>query len=710
MIDISHLNPQQKIAVETTEGPLLVLAGAGSGKTSVLTHRIAFIIDAGLAGPENILAVTFTNKAAGEMKERILKLLHNNPETSEVRNIPWMGTFHAMGVRMLKAYGDKVGINRNFTIYDSTDQQAVVKEAMANLNISIKEFNPRTIGNYISSAKNQLVTSDEYTKYAQGYVQQIVADVYPEYQKILRENNATDFDDLIMLTVQLLEENESTRKYFHNLFKYILVDEYQDTNHAQYRLIKLLTGPHKNICVVGDDDQSIYSFRGATIQNILSFESDYPDCNVIKLEQNYRSTKTILEASHQVIAKNRGRKDKKLWTENNDGDQIIIYTARDEQDEGNWIVKNIEEHEEVPYSDVAILYRTNAQSRALEESFVSAGVPYRIIGGVRFYDRREIKDILAYLRVTYNPKDNKSVERIINTPRRGIGKKTIEELAAISSSEGLSYVETLLKYKQNYANAKVAKFGQIIVDLTKASEEKDIVVFLNYVIERTGYLEMLDDGTLENQSRIENLKELITVASKFSDEKPRDALEKFLEEVSLLEGVSTQSEEEESVTLMTIHSAKGLEFKHIYVVGMEENLFPHSNTLFDDRELEEERRLAYVAITRAKEKLHLLHTQQRKYFGSIHTNPPSRFITDIDEALIDFRAATPGEISWGSENEDHTDTFNKNIDLNRGDKVKHEYFGIGEIKYIDDEMIEVDFGSVYGVKELILEYARLEKV
>ena len=708
MIDISHLNPRQKKAVETTEGPLLVLAGAGSGKTSVLTHRIAFIIDSGLAGSENILAVTFTNKASGEMKERILKLLHNNPETKNIKNIFWMGTFHSIGVKILKAYGDKVGVNRNFTIYDSSDQRSVIKEAMQVLNISIKEFNPKTIGTYISSAKNQLVRPNDYEKYAQGYIQQIVSKVYPKYQEILKDNNALDFDDLIMRTVDLLEENKETREHLRSKFKYILVDEYQDTNIAQYHLVKMLTGVHQNICVVGDDDQSIYSFRGATIQNILNFESDYPKSNVIKLEQNYRSTKTILDASYQIISKNKDRKEKKLWTENIVGEKIMIYTARDEKDEGNWIAESIEQKENLLYSEVAVLYRTNAQSRALEESFISFGIPYKIVGGVRFYERKEIKDILGYLRSIFNQKDNKSVERIINVPRRGIGNKAVDELASISSRDKLSFLEMIFRYKNNYPNQRIIKFGELMDDLINASETKDITDLINFVIERTGYLEMLDDGTLENQYRIENLKELITVASKFSSLKPKEALERFLEEVSLLEGVSEQSDTQESVTLMTIHSAKGLEFKYVFVVGMEENLFPHSNTLFNDRELEEERRLAYVAITRAKEKLHLLHTKSRTYFGSIHKNPPSRFILDINEKLVDFRAADFGEISF--ESNQHTDNFNSNVTLERGDRVKHEYFGIGKVCYLDEEMVEVDFGAAYGVKELMLEYARLEKL
>lgn len=719
MIDLSHLNPQQKKAVETTEGPVLVLAGAGSGKTSVLTHRIAFILDSGLSGPANILAVTFTNKAAGEMKERVAKLLEGQEEADQISfsgvkmtTLPWMGTFHSIGVKLLKIYGEHVGLDRTFSIYDSSDQLSAVKEAMERLKIPIKEFNPRAIQNYISSAKNQLINPIDYQSFAQGYFQQTVAEVYPIYQKILKENNAVDFDDLIMLSIKLLEDNKNILEKFQNDFKYILVDEYQDTNHAQYRMIKLLAARHKNICAVGDDDQSIYSFRGATIQNILNFEKDYSNCEVIKLEQNYRSTKKILEASYQVISKNRARKDKKLWTDNTDGEKIIIYAAGDEIDEGRWIVKQIEENnEEITFNDVAILYRTNAQSRSLEEAFINAGVPYRIIGGVRFYERKEIKDVLAYMKLIYNPKDNKNLERIINVPRRGIGAKTVDELKMEAAAKDLSAGQFCLSTFE-LRNSKLEDFANIIKDLHKQSSEMNIVDLINYIIQRTGYFEMLDDGTLENQSRIENIKELITVAAKFINEEPRVALEQFLDEVSLLEGAATQEENEESVTLMTIHAAKGLEFKHVYVVGMEENLFPHSNTLFDDKELEEERRLAYVAITRAKERLHLTHALNRKYFGSTHANPPSRFLTDIDTELIELISPEISQSqysSWGG-NDSHTDSFNFNIDLEIGDRVKHEYFGIGTVKSMDDEMIEVDFGAVYGVKELMLEYARLEKL
>jgi DNA helicase-2/ATP-dependent DNA helicase PcrA len=607
-------------------------------------------------------------------------------------------------------HGEHVGLDRSFTIYDSSDQLTVVKESMKRIRISVKEFSPKTILSYISTAKNQLINPEQYVQYAQGYFQQIVSDVYPEYQKILRENNAVDFDDLIMKTIELLEKNESIRESFKSQFKYILVDEYQDTNHAQYRMIKILTDDHKNICVVGDDDQSIYAFRGATIKNILSFEIDYPNCVVIKLEQNYRSTKKILEASYQVISKNSGRKDKKLWTDNNDGNKIIVYTAHDEIDEARWVVENIGKNsKEVSFPEVAVLYRTNAQSRSLEESFIQQGIPYKIVGGVRFYERKEIKDILAYLRLIFNEYDNTSFERVVNVPRRGIGKKTLAEISHYASEKNLSYLQAVMGGESATFGSGPTEFGKIMADLVQASKTKHLVDFINYLLERTGYMKMLDDGTLENQTRIENIKELITVASAYDHRDPLEGLESFLDDVSLLEGMSQGEQKVDGVTLMTIHSAKGLEFRHVYVVGMEENLFPHSNTLFNEDELEEERRLAYVAITRAKEQLHLVHTDSRKYFGSIHTNPPSRFLTDIDEELIDL-ISPRGQLGGYSSNAEHTEMFSENINLEEGQKVKHEYFGIGTVKYIDDELIEVDFGSVYGVKELMLEYARLEKV
>jgi DNA helicase II / ATP-dependent DNA helicase PcrA len=715
MIDLSILNPPQKEAVTTTEGPLLILAGAGSGKTRVLTYRIAFIIDAGFSGPENILAMTFTNKAAGEMKERIAALVEGF--NINVGNFPWVGTFHSICVKLLKRYGHNVGLDNNFTIYDSQDQLSAVKEAMKTLSFSTKDFNPNAIHSYISSAKNELINEVEYEKFAQGYFQEVVAEVYPVYQKVLRDNNAVDFDDLLILTVKLLSENKNVLEVLQNQFKYILVDEYQDTNHAQYTIIKMLAAKYRNICCVGDDDQSIYAFRGATIKNILNFENDYSDAHVIKLEQNYRSTKKILSASYDVISKNKGRKDKKLWTENTDGENIKIYTALDEIDEANWIVAQIETIKKTleganPYSNFAILYRTNSQSRSLEESFINDGMPYKIIGGVRFYERKEIKDVLAYLKILYNHRDNTSLERIINVPKRGVGDKTLEELSLKAKAQNLGVVDYLL---QNSNSAElsggVKKFALILADLKEKSLKLDLVELINYALDSTGYVAMLKDGTLENESRIENIKELISVASKYQNDPAPEGLENFLNEVTLLEGFTEKTDSANFVTLMTIHAAKGLEFDYVFVVGMEENLFPHTNSMTDIKEMEEERRLAYVAITRARKQLFITHASKRKYFGIIQMNPVSRFVNDISIDIVDLETSyTESFDSYDVNPWNDQSDFVPSIELKAGDKVKHEYFGKGVVKSVVGTNVEIDFGSIYGVKELMLEYARLEKI
>lgn len=715
MIDLSILNPPQKEAVITTDGPLLILAGAGSGKTRVLTYRIAFIIDAGFSGPENILAMTFTNKAAGEMKERITALVEGF--NINAGNFPWVGTFHSICVKLLKRYGHNIGLDNNFTIYDSQDQLSAVKEAMKILSLSTKDFNPHAIHSYISSAKNELINEFDYEKYSQGYFQDTVAEVFPVYQKVLRDNNAVDFDDLLILTVKLLSENKMVLENLQEQFKYILVDEYQDTNHAQYTIIKMLAAKYRNICCVGDDDQSIYAFRGATIKNILNFENDYSEAKVIKLEQNYRSTKKILSASYDVISKNKGRKDKKLWTENTDGENIKIYTSMDEIDEANWIVSQIEKmrktlEEENPYSCFAVLYRTNSQSRSLEESFINDGIPYKIIGGVRFYERKEIKDVLAFLKIIYNSKDNTSLERIINIPKRGIGDKTLEELHLKARAQGLSTTDYLLSvYNTDEIAGGVKRFAVMMADLKEKSEKLDLVEFINYLLDKTGYVAMLKDGTLENESRIENIKELISVASKYQNDPAPEGLENFLNEVTLLEGFTEKKESTNFVTLMTIHAAKGLEFDYVFVVGMEENLFPHTNSMTDIKEMEEERRLAYVAITRAKKKLFITHATKRKYFGIIQMNPVSRFVADINTDVVDFEAAyTDESASYDVDPWQEKNDYVPEINLRVGDKVKHEYFGKGTVKSVFGTNIEIDFGSIYGVKELMLEYARLEVI
>ena len=712
MIDLKTLNAPQKDAVTSTEGPLLILAGAGSGKTKVLTYRIAYILDAGLAGPENILAVTFTNKAANEMKERISKLT-SSLDPSLRGGLPWMGTFHSICVKILKKYAPMVGLNNNFVIYDSSDQVDVVKEAMKRLNISTKEFNPNAIHSYISSAKNELVNDEMYATYAQGYFQQIVAKVYPVYQKLLRESNAVDFDDLLMYVVKLFAENPNVLTFFQEQFRYVLVDEYQDTNHVQYILVNKLAEKYKNICCVGDDDQSIYAFRGATIKNILSFEIDYKKAKIVKLEQNYRSTRKILEASYNVISKNKARKDKKLWTENDEGENIVVFTANDEIEESNWIVKTIEEvktQEKSEYNNFAILYRTNAQSRSLEESFINAGIPYKIVGGLRFYERKEIKDILAYLKLIYNPKDNKSLERIINVPRRGIGQTSVKELSIKSREKDLSIAEYLTNETDRSGileKKEIGKFSELLKILKEKSLSSNVVEFMDYVLEKTGYIAMLQDGTLENEARIENLKELISVASKYENDPSGQGLENFLNEVTLLEVISEKEESKNFVTLMTIHAAKGLEFDYVFVVGMEENLFPHSNSMIDEKEMEEERRLAYVAITRAKKKLFLTHAIKRRYFGITQMNLVSRFVNDISKKYIDFESLNASSGFFSELREDTADSAWIITEFKVGDKVKHEYFGKGEVKYISDSTVEVDFGAIYGVKELMLEYAKL---
>ena len=721
MLDLSTLNDKQLEAVTTTEGAVLVLAGAGSGKTRVLTIRVAYLLDSGLAGPDNILAMTFTNKAAREMVERIEVLINEGENTNIVGKPTWVGTFHSICVRILKQYGGYVGLDRNFTIMDSSEQLQLVKDSMNEVNISIKEFKPNAIKSFISSAKNELIDPTSYEQFSQGYFQNAVSKVYYEYQKQLKDINAVDFDDLIMLTIKLFTENPDILKVFQLQFKYVLVDEYQDTNHAQYKLIKMFANEHKNICCVGDDDQSIYAFRGATIKNILNFEKDYSNTATIKLEQNYRSTKTILESAYCVISKNKGRKDKKLWTDNLEGEKLVVYKALDEKDEGEWITDKINvfsKTQKTSLDDFAILYRTNAQSRALEESFLQAGIPYKIIGGLKFYDRKEVKDILAYLKFLYNPKDLKNLERIINVPKRGIGKKALDELFAQAKEFDLKPGELILSLEHNVYNTKIAGFQYVARRLKENITKINIVDLINKVIEETSYLKMLDDGTSENQNRIENLKELVSVATKFINE--QNGLELFLDEVSLIESLDNAKDQDERVTLMTIHSSKGLEFKYVFIAGAEESLFPHTASAMNEKELEEERRLAYVAITRAREHLFISHAKSRLYFGQTQRNPISRFINDIDIEYIErisnesiedeyedygYRTKTVFRDSPKKKSDEFKNTF-----ISVGDRVKHEYFGTGKILYLDDETVKIDFGAVYGVKELMLEYTRLEKL
>ncbi|MFQ5493514.1 MAG: ATP-dependent helicase [Candidatus Dojkabacteria bacterium] len=711
------LNKEQKLAVETVKGPVLILAGAGSGKTRVLTQRVFYLIDKGFARPENILAVTFTNKAAGEMKERIGELLSSHKGKATFQ-LPWVGTFHSICVKILKRNAEHAGLSQQFTIYDIADQLDSVKEAMKKLDIDSKNFKPRAVLSYISTAKSELIGPKAYATYAAGYFQETVARIYPEYQSILQNNSAVDFDDLIMKTVLLFQKDPEILKRYQQLFRYILIDEYQDTNHSQYVFAKLLADAHHNICVVGDDAQSIYSFRGATIENILNFEKDYPEAKTIKLEQNYRSTKKILAAGNRVIALNANQKQKELWTDNDDGETITVYEAMDEKDEARWIADKVRN---LPGDDIAVLYRTNAQSRALEEALLQKAISYQIVGSTEFYKRKEIKDVNAYLRTIFNPKDDISVKRILNVPRRGIGPQTLANIENAANEQGKSLTEYLVTAGSDELagwSKGVGKFAGIMKKLIHAAATETVDKLIELTIDLSGYQKSLDDGSSDGETRLENVRELITVAKAYSDLEPTESLERFLEEISLIENHSTNDDVQPTVRLMTIHSAKGLEFEFLFVAGMEEGLFPHSNSYLEPSEMEEERRLAYVAITRARAKLYLTHAQSRTFYGSRSSNPVSRFVTDIPGELVELEDFDGGQaISSSGWQEGSSSDFSDDsgfsgevqvLELEPGDKVEHAHFGVGVVKDIDDSIITVGFKG--GTKELARDYAKLVKI
>lgn len=670
------LNPQQKEAVEHSSGPLLIFAGAGSGKTRVITYRIARLIEKKIAPAEGILAVTFTKKAAGEMKERVRKLLQGKAFGS----LPFIGTFHSFGAQILRREGEQLGIPPGFSIYDPDDGLHLVKQIMNDANIDKKQFNPAVILNNISSAKNEMVSPVEYLKFVTGVFEEIVAQVYKAYEEGLKEQGAVDFDDLQILPLKLLSEKDEVRKRYHERYPFILVDEYQDTNIVQYNLVKMLTGPDKNICVVGDDDQGIYSWRGATIKNILSFERDFPGAKVVRLEKNYRSTSTILQAAQGVITNNSERAKKDLWTDAPHGEKISIYEAKNDREEAAYVADKIIRYRSKggALNDIGILYRINAQSRALEEELIRQAIPYRLVGGVRFYERREIKDMLAYLRFLANPQDELSFLRVINVPPRKIGKKSIETLrkASRDSSKGILSAGQLIlvlwgmtkdvddwshylggvdidekllavlqendeveKIRESYQGT-ISLFGRLF----EASHTLAVRQLIDEIIEDIGYEGWIDDGTEQAESRLENLYELKTVADKHTELGPRDSLLAFLEDIALVEqeqesaDISYENGEKNGVTLMTLHAAKGLEFEVVFVVGMEEGLFPHSRSFTSPAELEEERRLCYVGITRAKKKLYLTFAENRKIYGGVSDRIPSRFIAEVPSELTEFKA------------------------------------------------------------------------
>lgn len=704
---IKSLNEAQREAVFATEGPVLVIAGAGSGKTRLLTHRIAYLIKEKKANPRNILAVTFTNKAAEEMKERVKRLIG-----SDFRVQPWMGTFHHICVRILRSEIDKIGFKKNFVIYDDSDQLALVKKIMKEKEISREQFHPRAILSVIGKAKGELMEVEDYIS-GESYFERIVARVFGAYQKHLKENNALDFDDILQKAVELFQKFPETREKYQNIFRYILVDEYQDTNRAQYVLVNLLAQRHRNLCVVGDDWQSIYAFRGADVRNILDFENDYPEARVIKLERNYRSTQKILDAAHGVISKNVRRKEKKLWTDNAGGHDVVVYEASDEQDESEFIAREIQrlvEEESLSLNEFVVLYRTNAQSRAIEESFLEAAIPYRVVGGVRFYERREIKDFLAYLRFVANPGDEISLERIINLPPRGIGEITLGKWIKFSREDNLDLVSSAKKAKNipGLNETKVdaiARFSTLFERLRDEAKRSSLIDIMESVLIETGYQKLLLSEGEVGQIRFENVRELFTVAEKYKKEKGFEGLSMFLEEVALMASTDNIDSRAGVVHLMTLHAAKGLEFDTVFIAGMEEGLFPHSRAMLDEQELEEERRLCYVGITRAKKRIYLLWATARHIFGSTRVNIASRFLGDVPEEL-------KGEYRKHSREKGECSEKNKNKKENvfkDGQRVRHKTFGEGVVISTDDDITTIAFMKA-GVKKISAKFAKLEKI
>lgn len=735
------LNPQQAEAVINTEGPMLIMAGAGSGKTKVLTCRVANLLQKGVR-PYRILAITFTNKAAAEMRERV-----NNMSGQAAKDV-WLFTFHAFCARFLRMEIDKLpGYGGNFAIYDTADSQNLIKQILKEMNLDDKRFQPSGILSRISNAKNALQDAAAFARQAGDFYEQKVADIYSRYEQKLQLNNALDFDDLLMLSIKLLQENKEVREKYQDRFDYLLVDEYQDTNHAQYLLTKFLAAKHRNICVVGDADQSIYGWRGADIQNILDFEKDYPDAKVIKLEQNYRSTQIILDAANAVIENNTGRKPKNLWTENKSGADIIYFQAVDERDEARFVIEqlqNLQRTENKKLGDMAILYRTNTQSRIFEEMLIKSGISYNMVGGLKFYERKEIKDIIAYLRVIFNPADSLSLLRIINVPKRGIGDASLAKIQAYAAANNVSLFEAVsnaaaIDGLSSRFVSKLDDLAGIIFELMNLAGEAPVEDLIDRVLRDTGYLEELEnERTPQAQSRIDNLHELISVAQEFAASEEENNLENFLAHVALVSDIDDTELGEDAITLMTLHSSKGLEFPVVFLVGMEEGLFPHARTLMDETEIEEERRLCYVGITRAKEKLFLSSTKMRTIYGNTVTYPPSRFLQEIPahlvktikrqerfSALENFKQVSE---KYSARPQKPASTFNPHSFMpqkpaaaaggtgtrfNTGDRVSHSKWGEGMVVSVKDspdgQEVKVAFAGA-GVRSLLTKYAVLKKL
>ncbi len=731
---LGELNPAQKTAVEAIKGPVLILAGPGSGKTRVITQRVAYLIKVVKINPRRILAVTFTNKAAKEMTERLDKLVPGSVKDLTV------GTFHAICARILRIDGKTMGIEPEFVIYDGDDQMAIIKRCLQELNLDPKQHSPQAIAAAISNSKSKMISPSDYTKHSRSYFEEVVARVYERYEKMLGESKALDFDDLLVKMVLLFRKHPEVLARYQERYIHVMVDEFQDTNLVQYELIKQIGEKYRNICVVGDPDQSIYSWRAADLRNILSFEHDYPDAKVILLEQNYRSTKTILETASNVISVNQQRKAKRLWTENDAGERAVVFEAYTEQEEAQFVVREIEQlvaKGTFRLGDFAVMYRTNAQSRVLEEAFIRYGVPYRLVAGTRFYERREVKDVIAYFRLIQNPQDSVSLQRIINVPGRGIGPTTLAKLSSWAQSMGASAfdaMQLLVEAKQkkedvpfdNRSGDALARFSQMLADFVEKSQNTNLVELFDLVVESSGYKQYTLNAP-DGAERWENILELRTVAQQYRELSPRESLAAFLESVALVSDVDGYDASLDRVTLITLHQAKGLEFPVVLIVGVEEKLLPHMRSMDDPDQLEEERRLFYVGITRAKKRIYLVHAFRRTFMGQSTINPPSRFLDDIPKHLITTPGWWQGEdkkvsdvvFSWNRVRVDNAveekepSTGIPAVDLKAGDRVRHSLFGEGVVvsnkKVKTDNEVTVAF-SGQGIKKLLLSLAKLEKI
>ncbi len=698
-MNIDSLNDRQREAVLYNDGPLLIIAGAGAGKTKTLTTKIAYLIEEDYARPYNVLAITFTNKAAKEMKDRLYLLIGDTAKHIQV------STFHSFGLKLLRENYNALGYEANFVIMDSDDSLTVVKKILKDMNCDPKVYNPRAIRNKISSCKNEMMTPLAYERYAISDYEKVVHKVYEKYEDKLRKNNSVDFDDLLLLPIKLFKEHPDILEKYQDLYQYILIDEYQDTNEAQYILTKMISEKNRKITCVGDDSQSIYSFRGANYKNILNFENDYKDAKTILLEENYRSTSNILDAANQVIKNNKQRKDKNLWTSRGVGEKIKYYRSYNERDEAQYIIRKTKEliNRGVEYKDIAVLYRTNAQSRVIEEEMLKENMPYRVIGSFYFYSRKEIKDLIAYLRLIHNSRDNVSLLRVINTPKRGIGLKTIDNLTEKADMEGISIYDAI-------TSGKELEFKNIIEKLKAISEELTLTELIDKVLDASGMKADLEsEKSLEAEVRLENLEEFKSITKSFEEREGLISLEDFLLEISLISDVEEYKDDPNRISLMTVHSVKGLEFDHVFVVGMEEGIFPHMNSLMENSELEEERRLCYVAITRAKDDLHLINARRRTLFGNEQINPVSRFIGEISPDLLETNVQD--ELPKKEEKINVGEMFREeDVDFKVGDLVYHESFGTGKIVEVTNTLVSVAFKHPHGIKKLMKNHKKLSKI